>query len=75
MSYAPAWARDAIEQHHLPHGPGLLLHTLVSYANRGGDGWPSIETLAKKLSVHKRTLSRYLDRLHHEGLVSTRRQG
>ena len=58
----------------LPHRAVSVYIYLADRANKNGECWPAIPTIAKELKLSQTTVRRALDDLRKEGLVETERR-
>ena len=55
----------------LPHRAVSVYIYLADRANKNGECWPAIPTIAKELKLSQTTVRRALDDLRKEGLLET----
>ena len=55
----------------LPHRAVCVYHYLANRANRSGECWPSIPTIAQELKLSQATVRRAIRDLEREGLLET----
>ena len=55
----------------LPHRAVSVYIYLADSANKNGECWPAIPTIAKELKLSQATVHRTLDDLRKEGLLET----
>ena len=55
----------------LPHHAVSVYIYLADRANKNGECWPAIPTIAKELKLSQTTVRRALDDLRKEGLLET----
>lgn len=55
----------------LPHRAIAVYRYLFDRANRQGQCWPAIATVARDLHLSENTVRRALDDLRHAGLITT----
>ena len=62
---------DHIYRSELPHRAVSVYTYLADRANKDGECWPAIPTIARELKLSQSTVRRALQDLRKEGLVST----
>lgn len=58
----------------LPHRAIVVYAYLADRANKDGECWPSIPTIAKDLKLSQNTVRRAIQDLRKEGLIETERR-
>ena len=58
----------------LPHRAVSVYIYLADRANKNGECWPAIPTIARELKLSQTTVRRALDDLRKEGLLETERR-
>lgn len=62
---------DHIYRSQLPHRAVSVYTYLADRANKDGECWPAIPTIARELKLSQSTVRRALQDLHKAGLVTT----
>lgn len=62
---------EFIYRRELPHRAVSVYIYLADRANKGGECWPAIPTIAKELKLSQSTVRRALHDLRKEGLLET----
>jgi len=62
---------DSIYHSDLPHRAVTVYAYLADRANKGGECWPAIPTIARDLKLSQSTIRRALQDLRKEGLIQT----
>lgn len=69
------WAREQVPARNLTRGQAQILTQLASHANRDGQCYPSVRTLAAGAVLSERHVERILGQLGQLGLVHSARRG
>ena len=65
---------DFLYRRDLPHRAVSVYIYLADHANKDGECWPAIPTIAKELKLSQSTIRRALHDLRKEGLLETQQR-